>query len=423
MTKFIDKLKNIFSDSGLRRQIVFVLAMLALFRFMSVIPIPGVNQFALDQFLNNNQFFGLLNIFSGGGLSTLSIMMLGVGPYITASIIMQLMTIMSPKIKSMYSEEGTIGKRKFNQYSRLLTVPLAFAQAFGLIVLLQRQGVVMGLDSFALLTNVIVIVAGSMLLMWLGELMTEFGIGNGLSTIIFAGIIATLPQTVSQAFFAFQTDQIPMYLGLLALAVFTIYSVVFITEAERPIAVTYAKQVRGTKTYGGTSTYIPLRLNQAGVIPIIFAMSLLLFPQMVFNFLSYLQNPTINSIAGSVNAFLENRWVYAGLYFALVFFFTYFYTAVTFDPKNISENLQKGGAFIPGVRPGEQTSEYVGKVVSRITLVGALFLGIIAVLPPVLQAITNIQFLTIGGTSLLIVVSVVSEIIKKVDAQLTMKEY
>ncbi len=423
MTNFIQKIKNIFKDKGLRKQVLFVLGMLALFRFMSIIPIPGVNQAALDQFLNSNQFFGLLNVFSGGGLSTLSIMMLGVGPYITASIIMQLMTIMSPKIKSLQTEEGTIGRKKFSQYSRLLTVPLAFAQAFGLIVLLQRQGVVSMLDPFALLTNAIVIVAGSILLMWIGELMSEFGIGNGLSLIIFAGIVASFPQVLSQAFFAFQPEQVPMYLGLVVLGAFTILSVVYITESERPVPVTYAKQVRGTKTYGGTSTYIPLRLNQAGVIPIIFAISLMLFPQMVFNFLSYLQNTTINSIATQVNGFLQNQWVYAALYFCLVFFFTYFYTAVTFDPKSISDNLQKSGAFVPGVRPGEHTAEYLGKVVSRITLVGALFLGIIAVLPPVLQAITGIQFLTIGGTSLLIVVSVVSEIVKKVDAQLTMREY
>ncbi len=412
-----------FQDSSLRKQVLFVLGTLAVFRILSVIPIPGVDQGALAQFLDSNQFFGLLNIFSGGGLSTLSIVMLGVGPYITASIIMQLLTMMSPKLKSMYQEEGAIGRKRFSQYSRLLSVPLAFAQAFGFIVLLQRQGIVASLDTFALLTNVLVIVAGSVFLMWLGEVMTEFGIGNGLSMIIFAGIVAVVPQVASQIFYAFQIEDLFTYIALGILALAMVYLVVFITEAERPIPVTYAKQVRGGKTYGGTSTYLPLRLNQAGVIPIIFALSLLLLPQMVLNMLTYLQNPTISQIAVFVNDLMKNQWFYAAAYFVMVFFFTFFYTAVTFDPKAISDNLQKGGAFIPGVRPGESTEAYLGKVVTRITLVGALFLALVAVLPPVLNAITGISYLTIGGTGLLIVVSVVLDIVKKVDAQLSMREY
>lgn len=423
MSNFIQKIKHIFQDSSLRKQVLFVLGTLAVFRILSVIPIPGVDQGALAQFLDSNQFFGLLNIFSGGGLSTLSIVMLGVGPYITASIIMQLLTMMSPKLKSMYQEEGAIGRKKFSQYSRLLSVPLAFAQAFGFIVLLQRQGIVASLDTFALLTNVLVIVAGSVFLMWLGEVMTEFGIGNGLSMIIFAGIVAVVPQVASQIYFAFQIEDLFTYIALGILALAMVYLVVFITEAERPVPVTYAKQVRGGKTYGGTSTYLPLRLNQAGVIPIIFALSLLLLPQMVLNMLTYLQNPTISQIAVFVNDLMKNQWFYAAAYFVMVFFFTFFYTAVTFDPKAISDNLQKGGAFIPGVRPGESTEAYLGKVVTRITLVGALFLALVAVLPPVLNAITGISYLTIGGTGLLIVVSVVLDIVKKVDAQLSMREY
>ncbi|MBP6974724.1 MAG: preprotein translocase subunit SecY [Candidatus Pacebacteria bacterium] len=423
MSNFLQKIKHMFQDSSLRKQVLFVLGTLAVFRVLSVIPIPGVDQVALAQFLDSNQFFGLLNIFSGGGLSTLSIVMLGVGPYITASIIMQLFTMMSPKMKSMYQEEGAIGRKKFSQYSRLLSVPLAFAQAFSFIIILQRQGIVASLDSFALLTNVLVIVAGSVFLMWLGEIMTEFGIGNGLSMIIFAGIVAVVPQVASQVFYAFQIEDLFTYIGLGILALLMVFLVVYITEAERPIPVTYAKQVRGGKTYGGTSTYLPLRLNQAGVIPIIFALSLLLLPQMVLNFLTYLQNPTINEISAFVTALMANQWFYAAAYFVMVFFFTFFYTAVTFDPKAISDNLQKGGAFIPGVRPGESTEAYLGKVVTRITLVGALFLALVAVLPPVLNAITGISYLTIGGTGLLIVVSVVLDIVKKVDAQLSMREY
>lgn len=423
MTKILQTLKSIFQDSRLRTQIFFVLGLLVLFRFMSAIPVPGVNAAALAEFLSNNQFLGLLNVFSGGGLSTLSIVMLGVSPYITASIIMQLLTMMIPSLKAMYQEEGAIGRRKFAQYSRLLTVPLAFISGFGFIVLLQRQGIIVTLDTFNLLTNVMVVVAGSMFLMFIGEMMSEFGIGNGLSTIIFAGIVSQLPQTVSQAIFSFDASQAPIYLAVLALGIFIVAAIVYVTEAERPIPVTYAKQVRGGKIYGGTSTYLPLRLNQAGVIPIIFALSLLVLPQMVFSFLTYLHNGVIDSIGVFVNSTLGNPWIYAGIYFLLVFLFTFFYTAVTFDPTAISENLQKSGAFIPGVRPGLPTAEYLGKVVTRITLVGGLFLGIIAVLPPVLHALTGIQSLTVGGTALLIVVQVVLDIVKKVDAQLSMREY
>ena len=413
-----------FQDKGLRKQILFVLGALVVFRLFSAVPIPGVDQGALAKFLNNSQFFGLLNVFSGGGLSVLSIVMLGVGPYITSSIIMQLLTMMSPKLKSMYSEEGAIGRRRFSQYSRLLTVPLAFAQAFGFIVLLQRQNIVAHLSQFDLFTNVIVVVAGSIFLMWLGEIMTEFGIGNGLSMLIFAGIVSRLPQVIQQAVFTFDASQILTYLLVAALAIAVIYGVVLITEAERAIPVTYAKQVRGGSTYGGSSTYLPLRLNQAGVIPIIFAISILLLPQMLFGVLANIQAyPIFATINTAIKAFMANPWLYAAAYFVLVFLFTFFYTAVTFDPQSISENLQKNGAFIPGVRPGAPTAEYLGKVVTRITLVGALFLGFIAVLPPVLHAITGIQFLTVGGTALLIVVSVVLDMVKKVDAQLSMREY
>lgn len=424
MSKFFQTIKNMFQDKTLRRQILFVLGLLVVFRMLGAIPVPGVNQAALAQFLDSNQFLSLLNIFSGGGLSTLSIVMLGVSPYITASIIMQLMTMMFPKLKAMYQEEGAIGRRKFSQYSRLLTVPLAFIQAFGFILILQKQGIMLSLGTFDLLTNVLVVVAGSLLLMFIGEMMSEFGIGNGLSTIIFAGIVSSLPQAIYQAYINFDASQVPLYLGILALGIFIIAAVVYVTEAERPIPVTYAKQVRGGKTYGGSSTYLPLRLNQAGVIPIIFALSILILPQMLFNALTYVGNPTINSIGVYLTEVLKNQWLYAGLYFALVFLFTFFYTAVTFDPNAISENLQKNGAFIPGVRPGIPTAEYLGKVVTRITLVGGLFLGIIAVLPPLLNAFfPTVQSLTIGGTALLIVVQVVLDIVKKIDAQLAMREY
>ena len=423
MTNFLAKLNLIFKDKILRERIFFVFIILALFRLLAVIPIPGIDIFQLEQFFSNNQFLGLLNIFSGGGLSNLSIVMLGVAPYITGSIIMQLLTIMSPKLKAIYQEEGEAGRKKFSQYSRLLSIPLALMQGFAFLLLLTKQGIVPDLGMFSLITNVIVIAAGSVLLMWLGELITEFGIGNGVSLIIFAGIVAGLPNTINQLIFTFNVSQIPLYLGFIAVGLLITAGVVVVTEAERPIPITYAKRVRGMKVYGGISTYLPLRVNQAGVIPIIFALSILLFPQMILNFVANINSQFIVSISNFILGILENGWVYAGLYFMLVFLFTYFYTAVTFDPDSIATNLQKSGAFVPGVRPGRNTSEYIGKILTRITLVGAIFLGVIAILPLGMQAITGITALAIGGTALLIAVSVVIDLIRKIEAQISMREY
>ncbi len=421
--KLIEKLKLIAGDKNLRNKILFVLFALVLFRVLAAVPIPGIDAARLTQFLSNNQFFGLLNIFSGGGLSNLSIVMLGVGPYITASIIMQLMTMMSSRLKALYHEEGEAGRKKFTQYSRLLTVPLAVIQGFALLVLLERQGVVGELVLLERFINIAVIVAGSMLLMWIGELISEYGIGNGVSLVIFAGIVASLPGTVGQLAFAFEVSELPVYLGFLLAAILIVWGVVVITEAERPIPVTYAKRIRGMKVYGGVSTYLPLRVNQAGVIPIIFALSILLLPQMLGNFLVTINNSVVQFIGNGINSIFSNGWFHSIFYFLLVFLFTYFYTAVTFDPDSISTNLQKSGAFIPGVRPGQSTSEYLSRILTRITMVGALFLGFIAVLPLAMQSITGITSLAIGGTALLIVVSVVLDLLKKIDAQISMKEY
>jgi len=423
MNTFLQKLKLIITDKSLRNRILFVLAALVLFRILAVIPIPGIDALRLEQFFANNQFFGLLNIFSGGGLSNLSIVMLGVAPYITASIIMQLLTVMSARLKALYHEEGEAGRKKFIQYSRLLTVPLAALQGFGLLMLLSRQGIIENLTFFDQVVNIFVITAGSVLLMWIGELISEFGIGNGVSIIIFAGIVASLPTTLQQILFTFDVSQIPLYIGFVAAAVAIVAGVVFITEAERPIPITYAKRIRGQRIYGGISTYLPLRLNQAGVIPIIFALSILLFPQMVVNFLAGIDNQIISAVSNFLLGVLQNPVIYSGTYFVLVFFFTYFYTAVTFDPEAIASNLQKSGAFIPGVRPGRTTALYIAKILNRITFVGALFLGSIAVLPLIMQGVTNIAAFAIGGTALLIAVSVVLDLVKKIDAQVSMREY
>jgi preprotein translocase subunit SecY len=424
MEGFISKLNQIFRDKSLRDKLLFILFALVLFRMLASIPIPGIDTFRLEALLSQNQFLGLLNIFSGGGLSALSIVMLGVGPYITASIAMQLMTTLSPKLKALYHEEGEAGRKKFTQYSRLLTLPLAIFQSFAFILFLQAQGVIDPLSSFELLTNISIITAGSILLMWVGELITEYGIGNGVSLIIFAGIVAGLPVTLSQLLFTFQIDQLPLYIAFVAAAVLITLGVVVVNESERPIPITYAKQVRGMKVYGGVSTYLPLRVNQAGVMPIIFALSILLFPQMIFEFLStVITNPTFLAISSTILGLLSAGWFYSIFYFVLVFLFTYFYTAITFDPESIATNLKKSGAFIPGVRPGRSTEKYIGNVLTRITLVGATFLGFIAVLPLIMQAVTGIAALAIGGTALLIAVSVVVDLVKKIDAQATMREY
>ena len=423
METFFRKTKLIIEDETLRSRILFVLGALIVFRILAAIPIPGIDTVALETYLASNQFLGLLNIFSGGGFSTLSIMMIGVAPYITASIIMQLMTVLSPKLKTLYQEEGDAGRQRFMQYSRYLTVPLAFIQAFGFLILLRQNGVVPELDFFGLVTNVCVIAAGALLIMWIGELITEYGVGNGVSIIIFAGIVAGIPATFAQVFFAFDIAQIPTYIGFVVAAVLITAGVVFITEAERPIPVTYARRVRGMKVLGGISTYLPLRVNQAGVIPIIFALSILLFPQMIASFFAQSPIPIVASVASAIVSGLSNNWIYGGLYFAFVFVFTYFYTAITFEPNQVAKNLQKNGAFIPGVRPGLTTAEYLGNIITRITLVGALFLGALAVLPIILQGITGITALTIGGTALLIVVSVVLDVIKKIDAQTSIREY
>lgn len=423
MNTLFQKLRLVVTDTVLRRRLYFVAGALIIFRLFAAVPIPGIDNAALARLFQGNQFLGLFNIFSGGGLDNLSIVMLGVGPYITASIIMQLLTMVFPKLKALYHEEGELGRKRFAQYSRLLTLPLALVSAFGFLILLSRQGVVANLSAFASLVNMVLIVAGAFLLMWVGELVTEFGIGSGVSLIIFAGIVSRIPKGLAAFALSFDPSQIPLTLAFLAAAVAVIYGVVVVSEAERPVPVTYAKRVRGMRQYGGVSTYLPLRVNQAGVIPIIFALSILLFPQMILSFVGTAGNPVIQHIAAVLLALFSSGWFYSSLYFVLVLVFTYFYTAVTFEPEAVSTNLQKNGAFIPGVRPGRATAEYLSKIVTRITLVGAVFLALVAVLPLAMRAITGNTSLAIGGTALLIVVSVVLDLVKKVEAQIAMREY
>lgn len=424
MNSLLQKIKVVFTDKVLRRRVLVVLLALVAFRLLATIPVPGINQAQLAAFLSNNQFFGVLNIFSGGGLSNLSVIMLGVGPYITASIVLQLLTIMVPRLKQLYQEEGEAGRKKFAQYSRLLAVPLAGLQGFSLMTILERQGILTSPDMFHKFVTLAVIIGGSLLLMWIGELATEFGIANGVSLLIFAGIVAAVPRHVSQFLFTFDVSQLPQYIVFVLIGVLIIFGVVVVTEAERPIPVTYARRVTATgRSTGGVSTYLPIRINQAGVMPIIFALSLLLIPQLLGSLLVNAASPMVQSIGRTLALFTQNSWWYAIAYFFLVFIFTYFYTAITFEPHQLADNLQKGGAFVPGIRPGHDTENYVGNIVSRITFIGALFLGVIAILPLVMQKVTGITSIAIGGTALLIVVSVVLDFLKKIEAQLSMREY
>ncbi len=356
-------------------------------------------------------------------MKNFSIVMLGIAPYITATIIMQLLTMIFPQLENMYKEAGEAGKQKFNQISRLLCVPLGALQGYAMIMLLQKQGVIAFPNNLTLITAVIVITAGTVFLMWLGELITEKGIGNGVSLLIFAGIIAGIPSGIRELIINWDPSKIPLFAGLAVMAVLVILGVIIITEGTRNIPISYAKRVRGNKMYGGFSTYLPMRVNNAGVIPIIFAISIMLFPGMAATFLAQTQVAWLSNGATFVADLFQNPIIYGALYFVLVLAFTYFYTAITFDPKNISSNLQKQGGFIPGVRPGEHTTSFIKHILNRTTLVGAIFLGVIAVLPFIIQSATKIGALAIGGTALLIVVSVVLETMKQIDGQLTMRDY
>jgi len=420
----MNKFLQIFKKPDIRNKILFILAILVVYRFVANIPIPYVDTAQLQSFFANNRFYGLLSALTGGSLAQLSIAMLALGPYISASIIMQLMTMIFPALEAMYKKEGEAGRAKFNQYSRVLTVPLAALSGYGFLVSLQHQNVIGYLNLFQWSTVIAVVVAGSVFLMWLGELITEKNIGNGVSILILAGIVAGSPVALQQALFKYTPALFFNYLTFAILALVVIAGVIYISEAQRNIPVNYARRVRGSKVYGGVSTYLPMRINNAGVMPIIFALSLLLFPSLIAGFFTNTSIAIVSKIASTVNTFLApNGLWYSVFYFLLVVIFTYFYTAITFDPKAISEDIQKQGGYIPGIRPGPSTAQFLYHLLNRVTLVGAIFLGVIAVLPNVVQSSTAVTDFAVGGTSILIVVSVALEIMKQLDAQLSMYEY
>jgi len=421
MSKTIEILKRIFQLKDLRNRILFTVLLLVVFRLLAHIPLPHVNAAGLASFFENNQILGLLDLFSGGSVSRFSIVMLGVGPYITASIVIQLLTVAVPSLEEL-QKEGEYGRQKINQYTRYLSVPLALIESYGLIRLLQGQGVIENLNWSSLSLIMIVATAGSVLLMWIGEIISENGIGNGVSLLIAVGIVAGIPSQIT-ATSQIVTNKFLVGGEILILSILMVVFIVWMNEAERRVPVSYARRVRAGRTVGVIDSYLPIKANAAGVIPIIFATSLLVFPGAILQFLQTSKLENIKSFASSLNSVLTNDIFYGVTFFLLVFFFTFFYTSIIFQPKNIAENLQKQGGFIPGIRPGNQTAEYLSRVIYRITFAGAFFLSIVAVFPFAMQSLTNIRTLAIGGTGILIIVSVTLEMVRAMKAQLVMRSY
>ena len=423
MKEIKDTLRKLFADPEIRRKLIFTLAIFFVFRVFAFLPVPAIDLARLKNLFAGNQFLSLLDIFSGGTLVNFSIMALGLNPYINASIIIQMLTVVFPKLEEL-SKEGEYGRHKINQYTRFLTIPLTMVQSIVIYVILKNQNIVGSMTPFEFISFVATLVAGSFILMWFGELISEFGIGNGISLLIFAGIVGRLHVGIGQTATTVAQDQIMNIIILLVLSVFIIAGVVFVNEAVRRIPVYYAKRIKGNRMYQAASNYLPLKLNQAGVIPIIFAVSFVLFPQLIGNFLQYSPVPVIAHVAAFlIRIFNPNSVMYNVLYFLLVMGFTFFYTIIVFNPQKIAEEIQKQGGFIPGIRPGQATKQHLQTILYRITSVGAVFLGVIAVLPAIISGITGIQNLVIGGTGILIVVSVILETFKTVEAQLVMKNY
>lgn len=423
MNKYLRSIVSAFKTPDLQRKLLLTAFLFLVFRLFAHIPVPGVDLVKLRHLFSQNEFLGLLDIFSGGTLVNFSVMAVGLNPYINASIIMQLLTVVFPKLEEL-SKEGEFGREKINQYTRFISVPLAAVQSIGMYALLHNQGIIDLLPPISLLSMVITMTAGTVLLMWIGELISEFGIGNGISLLIFAGIVGRLPIFFGQTLSIVSQDVL-LNVGIFAvIAIVVIAGIVFINEAVRQVPVQYAKRIRGNKVYGGSATYLPLRLNQAGVIPIIFAVSIVLLPQLVGRFAQAIPNPVVATVAKSITSvFSTQGLVYNIVYFILVIGFTYFYTAITFNPQKIASEIQKNGGFVPGIRPGTSTAHYLNYILTRITLAGALFLGVIAIFPAIMRQFTGISSLTIGGTSILIVVSVVLETVKQIEAQLVMRSY
>ena len=420
----MNTLVRIWKTKEVRNSVLFIVAMLIVFRVAAHIPVPGIDADALRNLFSgdDNQFFGLLDIFSGGTLKNFSVVAMGVMPYITASIIFQLLGMVFPQIEEMQKEEQ--GRQKINQWTRLATIPLGFIQAYGLILLLSQRGQFFtDAGASTLLFAMLSLTTGTIFLMWIGELISEKNIGNGISILILSGIIAGLPSFLGQSFAIYDKSQLVTTILFAVVVIATIIAIVIMNEAVRNIPVQYARAVRGARLSGAVSSHIPLRLNMGGVIPIIFAISIVLFPTVIAQFFLNAKTEFLQTAATWVLQVFQNQTVYGVLYFLLVFTFAYFYTAVIFHPDQVAENIQKQGGFIPGIRPGKQTADYIGWVVNRLLLAGALFLALIAVLPIIVQYLTGNANMVIGGTSVLIIVAVIIDSVRQIEAQLTMREY
>ena len=412
----LSALANIFKIPELRQKIIFTLVMFAVFRMGTHIPVPGVNPAAIEQLFNNGNLFGLLDLFSGGAFSKFSIFAMSITPYINAAIIIQLLTVVIPTLEQ-WSKEGEEGHKKTTQVTRYLTVALAFFQAIGMSIGLKQA--ILNPNVVSILIIAITLTAGTVFLMWIGEQITAQGVGNGISLIIFAGIVAALPKNLGTIYNYLQAGTIS-YFSAFAFAVIAVAMVVFvilIQQGYRRVPISYAKRVVGQKSYGGHSSHIPLKVNQAGVIPIIFASSVLMFPVTIAQFVEV---PWVKTIAGY---FAWGTPLQTSVYALLIIFFTYFYTAVTVKISDMAENLKKYGGFIPGIRPGKPTAEYLDHVMTRITLAGAFFLAFIAILPNMVAGATHIQGVYFGGTALLIVVGVALDTMKQIEAMVVMRHY
>ncbi|MCA9388376.1 preprotein translocase subunit SecY [Candidatus Berkelbacteria bacterium] len=415
-------LRSIWNSPELRKRIGYSLGLLIIYRILAHIPMPGVDLTALRAFFANNELFGLLNLFTGGSLENFSLVLMGVGPYITASIIFQLLIVIIPRLEEL-QKEGEAGRQKINQYTRLLAVPLAILQGYGTLFLLQSQGIVPSFQPLQLVTVLITITAGSVFVMWLGELISENGIGNGVSLIITLSILAGIPSQLSQTFSLVDQTGIINLVIFAVLAIIVTIAIVYVNEAERQIPITYARRVRGIESKGGVATNLPLKVTMAGVIPIIFALSMMIFPPVAARFLQQVNSSFIQQVAEKTIELFANDTFYAVAYFVLVVIFTFFYTFVVFQPEQVAENIQKQGGFVPGLRPGRETAEYLAKVLNRITFFGAFFLGALAVIPFVVQSLTNVQTLVLGGTGILIVVAVTLDTMRQIKAQLVTRRY
>jgi preprotein translocase subunit SecY len=423
MKKILFVWHQVWGSPELRKKLIFTVVMLFIYRLLAHVPVAGVDREALKQLFSGSQLLGMLDIFSGGTLANFSLLALGLGPYINASIIMQLLTVIFPKLEEM-QKEGEYGREIINQYTRLITIPIALMQGIGMYFLLKSQLIIGQLSPLSMLAFLVTMTTGTILTVWLGELITEYGVGNGVSLLIFAGIVGRLPVMLGQTAATVETISLTTLLVFAVVSLVVIAGVVFMNEASRNVVVQYAKRIKAGTTYGAQTTHLPLRVNQAGVIPIIFAVSLVLLPSMVGRFLEQLPNPQIANTAKAVaQAMQPGGWTYNVVYFVLVVAFTYFYTAVVFNPEKIADDLKKYGGFIPGIRPGEATAKYLNDILNRITLAGAGFLGLIAVLPAIAQTAFGIANLSMGGTGILIVVSVVLETTKSLQSQMLVRSY